>query len=89
MPVKVKKKDGRIEEYTQAKIVEGVRKAGATEEQATRVARDVTDQIVTVVTTTQLAKLVAASLKKVNPAAAAEYLRYRATKAKATKKKKK
>jgi len=66
--VRVKKKDGNLEEFMENKIVVGVKKAGGTAKEAVDVARDVSGKIVkkTVVTTEEIAKMVADSLKRVN-----------------------
>lgn len=90
MPAKVKKRDGHLEDFMEAKIIEAVKKAGATMEQAVHVAKEVTAKVakMALVTTAQLAKMVVDALKKVNKKAAAEFARYRAAKAKAAKKKK-
>jgi hypothetical protein len=43
--VKVKKRDGRIEEYIESKLVAGVKKAGATAEEAAHVAKEVAEKV--------------------------------------------
>ncbi len=43
--VKVKKRDGRLEEFMESKIVEGIKKAGATAEEASQVAKKITKRM--------------------------------------------
>ena len=87
--VKVKKRDGGFEEFAQSKIVTGVKKAGATAEEAARVAKEVAEKIAhrTEVTAEELSNMVVTSLKKVNKAAADEFEKFRDRKLKAKKKK--
>ena len=94
--VKVKKMDGRIEEFTESKIVESIRKAGATAEEAVEVAKKIVEKIAdnteavlesSEVTTEILARMVVDELKKVNKSVADEFDKFR--NAKLTDKKKK
>ena len=86
--VKVKKRDGRFEEFVESKIVAGIKKAGATTEEAAYVAKEVSAELAhkTEVTAEELSNMVMASLKKVNKAAADEFVKFRDKKLKAKKK---
>lgn len=85
---KVKKRDGTVEEFVQSKIVKGVRKAGATAQQATQVAKEVSAKIAgkTEVTAQQLSRHVVTSLGKVNKTAADDFVKFRNAKLRARKK---
>ena len=87
--VKVKKRDGRIEEYVESKVVTGVKKAGATAKEAEQVAKEVTAKIIkrTEVTAVGMSRMVVNSLKKVNKKAADIFVAYKNNKLKAKKKK--
>jgi len=87
--VKIKKRDGSFEEFVESKIVAGVKKAGATAEEAAQVAKEVSAKVAkkAEVTSEELSNLVVASLKKVNKAAADEFVKFRDKKLKAKKKK--
>jgi transcriptional regulator NrdR family protein len=89
MPLQVKKKDGRIEDFMDSKLIAGVQKAGATSEQAALVAKEVKDRLVgrELVTTEELSAMVVPALARVNPAASAAFVKYRAEKALKAKKK--
>jgi transcriptional regulator NrdR family protein len=89
MVKKIKKRDGRLEEFIESKIVAGVKKAGATAEEATHVAKEVSAKVANKVEVTaeELSNMVVASLKKVNKAAADEFVKYRDKKLKAKKEK--
>ena len=80
--VSVKKRIGRTEEYLESKIIEGVKKAGATAEQAAEVVTDVGAKVekMTVIEAERLSDMVVESLRKVNKAAADAFLRFRAQK---------
>jgi len=86
--VKIKKRDGRFEEFVESKIVAGVKKAGATAEEAAHVAKEVSKKIAhkTEVTAEELANMVVTSLKKINKAAADKFVKHRDEKLKAKKK---
>lgn len=87
--VKIKKKDGRFEEFVESKIVTGVKKAGATAEEAAHVAKEVAEKVArkTEVTAEELSNMVVTSLKKLNKAAADKFVKHRDEKLKAKKKK--
>ena len=87
--VKIKKRDGRIEEYVESKIVAGVKKAGATAEEAARVAKEVAKKIANKaeVTAEELSTMVVTSLRKINRKAAAEFVKFRDNKLRAKKQK--
>jgi transcriptional regulator NrdR family protein len=87
--VKIKKRDGRLEEFAESKIVAGLRKAGATAEEATHIAKEVAEKVAhkAEVTAEELSNMVVASLKKVNRVAAGEFAKYHDEKLKAKKKK--
>jgi len=87
--VKVKKRDGRYEELVESKIVAGVKKAGATAEEAVKVAKEVSLKVANKaeVTAEELSNVVVSSLKKVNKAVADEFVKFRDKKLKAKKKK--
>lgn len=86
--VKVKKRDGSFEAFVESKIVAAVKKAGATAEEATRVAKEVSAKVArkVEVTADELSDMVVASLKKVNKAAADEFAKVKDKKLKAKKK---
>ena len=77
--VKVKKKDGSLEEFMENKVVAGVKKAGGTAKEAVDVAREVSGKLVkkTVVTTEEIAKMVVDSLKRVNKKVADAFVKFR------------
>lgn len=87
--VKIKKRDGSFEAFVESKIVATVKKAGATAEEAARVAKEVSAKVAhkAEVTAEELSDMVVASLKKVNKAAADEFVKFREKKLKAKKKK--
>jgi transcriptional regulator NrdR family protein len=87
--VKIKKRNGSIEDFVESKIVAGVKKAGATAEEAAHVAKEVTAMVAhkTEVTAEELSNMVVTSLKKVNKAAANEFVKFRDKKLKTKKKK--
>jgi len=77
--VKVKKKDGSLEEFMEKKVVASVKKAGGTVKEAVDVAREVSGKVVkkTVITTEEIAKIVVDSLKKVNKKVADAFVKFR------------
>ncbi len=87
--MKIKKRDGRIEEYVESKIVTGVKKAGATVEDAEHVAKEVAEKMIhrTEVTAAELSRIVVASLRKLDRKAADEFVKFRDDKLKAKNKK--
>jgi len=82
--VKVKKRDGRIEEFMKSKIIKGCQKAGATVIEAAKVAEEVAVKVTrfTIVTTDEIAKSVVDSLEKINKKAADSYKNFRKQKKK-------
>ena len=87
--VKVKKRDGGFEEFIESKIVAGVKKAGATAEEAAQVAKEVSLKVANKaeVTAEELSNMVVTSLRKANKAVADEFVRFRDKKLKVKKKK--
>ena len=85
--VRVRKRDGTTEEYVESKIVSGVKKAGATAQEATRVTKDVTKQVArkAEVRAEELSDIVVKCLEKVNKAASKEFVRFRDAKLKSKK----
>ena len=77
--VKKKKRDGTIEEYIESKIVAGVKKAGATAEEATHVAKEVAGKVAHKgeVTAEELSTTIVTSLKKDNKKASEEFVKFR------------
>jgi len=77
--VRVKKRSGKLEEYLESKIVTGVRKAGASAKEAEHVAKQVSKMVAPKreVTADDLSNMVAASLSKVNKAAAGNFTKFR------------
>ena len=77
--VKVKKRDGKIEEYLESKVVTSIRRAGASDKEAARVAKQVSKMVAhrRVITSDDLADMVIASLIKVNKSAAGNYIKFR------------
>lgn len=87
--VKVKKRKGTTEEFVESKIAEGVKRAGATAEEASQVAKEIAEKVAhkAQVKAQELSEMVVTSLRKVNKAAANEFVRFRDEKLKAQKKK--
>jgi len=87
--VKIRKRDGRIEEFFESKIVAGVKKAGATAKEAAQVAKEVAGKVAhrTEVAAEELSTMVVASLRTVNRKASEAFVNFRDTKLKARKKK--
>ncbi|MGD0330469.1 MAG: ATP cone domain-containing protein [Nitrososphaeria archaeon] len=77
--VKVKKGDGKVEEFVESKIATGVKRAGATAEEAERVAKAVSWDLgyETEITAEELSNMVVGSLKKINKTAADGFVKYR------------
>jgi len=86
--VKVKKRDGKIEEFVESKIVTGVKKAGASAGEAAHVAKEISEMVAhkVEVTAEELSNMVVTSLRKVNKAAADEFIKFRDKKIKAKRK---
>ncbi len=76
---KVKKRDGRLEEFKESKIVAACKKAGATARQASDIAKDVSAKVVGKVTVTaeEISKMVVKSLKEVNKNAAGTFVKFK------------
>jgi len=83
--VKVRKREGRLEEFDESKIASGVRKAGATAEEASFIAGEVSEKLayMTEVASEELSDMVAASLGKINKAEAEKFVQARDEKLKA------
>jgi len=82
MPVKIQKKDGRLEDFDRNKIINGVVKSGATSEQAEEVARQVetwlpTSAVNGVVRSMAIRNKVLEMLRGLNPQAAATFETYK------------
>lgn len=82
MPIKVQKKDGRLEDFDRSKISGGIVKSGATPEQAENVATQVENWVQTiavngVVSAAQIKEKVLEILRSVNPEAAVAFEAYR------------
>jgi len=77
--VKVKKRIGKTEEYLESKIIAGSKKAGATIEDAEKVAKEVSMKVekMAVVDAERLSDMVVESLRKVNKAAADGFNKFR------------
>lgn len=88
MPPKVKKRDGTFEDYVESKVVAGVKRAGATADQAARVGKEVTQKVAAkaLITAEELAGMVVSTLAKINKTASEAYVKFRDTKAKTKKK---
>ena len=86
--VKIRKRDGRIEDYLESKIVAGARKAGATAKEAAQVAKDVTLRTArqAEVTAEELSTMVVTSLSKINQKASDTFVNFRDNKLKLRKK---
>jgi len=82
MPVKVQKKDGRLEDFDRNKIINGVVKSGATPQQAEEVVRQVEAWLTTaavngVVSSMAIRSRVLEVLRLLNSTAAASFEAYR------------
>jgi transcriptional regulator NrdR family protein len=86
--VKVQKRDKSWEEFAKSKIENGVKGAGATSEEATRVAEEVAKKVAkrVKISAEELSDMVVEALEKVNRDAAKEFRRFRAEKLKSKKK---
>ena len=87
--VKVKKRDGSVEEYVESKVVAGVKKAGATAEEAAHVAKEVAEKVAHKgeVAAEDLSNEVVTSLRKINRKASEEFVKFRDNKLKTKKQK--
>jgi transcriptional regulator NrdR family protein len=88
MPTKVKKRDGTFEDYVEAKVVAGVKRAGATADQAARVGKEVSQKVAgkALITAEELSSMVVSTLAKINKDASAAFVKFKDTKTKAKKK---
>jgi transcriptional regulator NrdR family protein len=86
--VDVRKRDGRTERFIESKIVSGVKKAGATAEEAEKVAKDIGIKVenMTVIPAERLSDMVVKSLRNINRKASDEFTKFRDKKLKAVKK---
>jgi transcriptional regulator NrdR family protein len=86
--VKVQKRDKSWEEFMKSKVETGVKAAGATSEEAARVAEEVSKKVArrAKVGAEELSDIVVEALEKVNKTAAKEFRRFRAEKLKPKKK---
>lgn len=86
--VDVKKRDESIESFIESKIVSGVKKAGATAEEAEKVAKDIGIKVknMTVIPAERLSDMVVKSLRNVNRKASDDFVKFRDKKLKAVKK---
>ena len=77
--VKVKKKNGSLEEFMESKIVTACQRAGATAKEAADTAKNISVKVVkkTVVTSEEIARMVVDSLKKANKTAADAFVKFR------------
>ena len=83
--VKVRKREGRLEEFDESKIRAGVRKAGATAEESAFIAGEVSEKFahMTEVASEEISDMVTASLSKINKAEAEKFVQARDEKLKA------
>ncbi|MCX6822170.1 MAG: ATP cone domain-containing protein [Candidatus Aenigmarchaeota archaeon] len=86
--VDVKKRDESIESFIESKIVSGVKKAGATAEEAEKVAKDIVIKVknMTVIPAERVSDMVVKSLRNVNRKASDDFVKFRDKKLKAVKK---
>ena len=77
--VKVKKRDGKIEDFKLSKIVAGCEKAGSNAEQALCVATEILTSVAdkTVVPAVELSDMVVSELRKFNETASEAFDEYR------------
>ena len=89
--VKVKKRDGRFEEFDESKIVKEVKKVGVTIEEAEQIAKSIVeksmqnvDDVLKIpeITAEELSKKVEAELRETNETAAKEFVKFRENKLK-------
>ena len=84
MPIKVQKKDGRLDDFDRSKISGGVVKSGVTAEQAENIAVQIESWVQTatvngVIGSVEIRNKVLELLRLVNPEAAASYEDYHKT----------
>ena len=82
MPIKVQKKDGRLEDFDRSKVSGGIVKSGATSEQAENVAAQVENWAQTattngVINSVTVREKVLELLRSVNPEVAVSFEAYR------------
>jgi len=84
----VKKRDGRIQDYIESKIIAGVKKTGATAKEAEEVAKEATKKLANraEVTAEELSEIVVTALTKVNKKASEAFVKFRDNKLKTKKK---
>ncbi|UCH01908.1 MAG: hypothetical protein JSV20_08795 [Candidatus Bathyarchaeota archaeon] len=77
--VKVRKRNGKVEEFDEGKIVAGVKNAGATLNEADRVTKEVASKIVNriEITADELTSIIVKSLTKINKVASEKFVKYR------------
>ena len=85
---KVKKRDGRIQDYIESKIIAGVKKTGATAKEAEEVAKEAAKKLANraEVTAEELSEIVVTALRKVNKKASEAFVKFRDNKLKTKKK---
>ena len=86
--VKVQKRNKNWEKFVKSKVENGVKEAGATSEEAKRVAEEISKKIAkrTKIRAEELSDMVVKTLDKINKDAAKEFRRFRAEKLKSKKK---
>lgn len=82
MPIKVEKKDGRLEDFDRSKIVNGIVKSGAAPEQAEGIAAQIETwaqgaAVNGVIKSSDIRPKVLDLLRSVNPEAAASFAAYK------------
>jgi len=84
----VKKRDGRIQDYIESKIIAGVKKTGATAKEAEEVAKEAAKKLANraEVTAEELSEIVVTALRKVNKKASEAFVKFRDNKLKTKKK---
>jgi len=77
--IKFKKRNGKIEEFIESKIITGVKKAGASDEEAELVAKEVSLKVAhkADINAEELSNIVVTSLRKANKAAAEKFVKFR------------
>lgn len=72
---RMKKRSGELQEFDRRKLVESMKRAGASEQVAEQIAAKAQTQVAEGATTIELRKLAADELRKVNESVAEEYVR--------------
>lgn len=75
--VNVEKRNGKMEQFQRVKVIVSVRKAGATEEAAQKIADEVESKVHEGMSTSKIKKLVLAMLQKQSTKAAASFRAYK------------